>query len=38
MIDNSLVDQLVKEKYFEALFGAAIRDEQQRRLAQAFGR
>jgi ABC-type nitrate/sulfonate/bicarbonate transport system substrate-binding protein len=37
MIDNSLVDQLVREKYFEALFGAAIRDEQQRRQAQAFG-
>jgi ABC-type nitrate/sulfonate/bicarbonate transport system substrate-binding protein len=38
MIDNSLVDQLVKEKYFEAVFGAAIRDEQQRKQAQAFGR
>ena len=37
MIDNSLVDQLVKEKYFEAVFGAAIRDEQQRRQAMAFG-
>ncbi len=38
MIDNSLVDQLVKEKYFEAVFGAAIRDEQQRRQAMAYGR
>jgi len=38
MIDNSLVDQLVKEKYFEAVFGAAIRDEQQRKQALAFGR
>ena len=38
MIDNSLVDQLVGEKYFEKVFGAAIRDEQQRRQAQAFGR
>jgi ABC-type nitrate/sulfonate/bicarbonate transport system substrate-binding protein len=38
MIDNSLVDQLVKEKYFEAVFGASIRDEQQRRQAMAFGR
>ena len=38
MIDNSLVDQLVKEKYFEHVFGPAIRDEQQRRQAQAFGR
>ena len=38
MIDNSVVDQLVREKYFENVFGAAIRDEQQRRQAQAFGR
>jgi ABC-type nitrate/sulfonate/bicarbonate transport system substrate-binding protein len=38
MIDNSLVDQLVREKYFEKVFGAAIRDEQQRRQAQTFGR
>ena len=38
MIDNSVVDQLVREKYFEKVFGAAIRDEQQRRQAQAFGR
>ena len=38
MIDNSLVDQLVKEKYFETVFGPSIRDEQQRRQAQAFGR
>jgi ABC-type nitrate/sulfonate/bicarbonate transport system substrate-binding protein len=38
IIDNSLVDQLVKEKYFEAVFGPSIRDEQQRRQAQAFGR
>ncbi len=38
MIDNSLVDQLVREKYFEKVFGAAIRDEQQRRQAQAFGK
>ena len=37
-IDNSLVDQLVKEKYFETVFGPSIRDEQQRRQAQAFGR
>jgi ABC-type nitrate/sulfonate/bicarbonate transport system substrate-binding protein len=38
MFDNSLVDQLVKEKYFEGIFGAAIRDEQQRKQAMAFGR
>jgi ABC-type nitrate/sulfonate/bicarbonate transport system substrate-binding protein len=37
-IDNSLVDQLVKEKYFEAVFGPSIRDEQQRKQALAFGR
>jgi ABC-type nitrate/sulfonate/bicarbonate transport system substrate-binding protein len=38
MIDNSLVDQLVREKYFESVFGAAIHGEQQRKQAQAFGR
>jgi ABC-type nitrate/sulfonate/bicarbonate transport system substrate-binding protein len=37
-IDNSLVDQLVKEKYFESVFGPSIREEQQRRQTQAFGR
>jgi ABC-type nitrate/sulfonate/bicarbonate transport system substrate-binding protein len=37
-IDNSLVDQLVKEKYFETVFGPSIRDEQQRKQTQAFGR
>jgi hypothetical protein len=38
IVDNSLVDQLVREKYFEAVFGESIRDEQQRRQALAFGR
>ncbi|HEX9788941.1 MAG TPA: ABC transporter substrate-binding protein, partial [Candidatus Binatia bacterium] len=38
IIDHSLVDQLVKEKYFEAVFGPAIRDEQQRKQAMGFGR
>jgi hypothetical protein len=38
MIDNSVVDQLVREKYFESVFGATIREEQQRKQAQAFGR
>jgi len=38
IIDNSLVDQLVREKYFESVFGASIRDQQLRRYAQAFGR
>jgi ABC-type nitrate/sulfonate/bicarbonate transport system substrate-binding protein len=38
VVDNSLVDQLVREKYFETVFGPSIRDEQQRKQAQAFGR
>jgi ABC-type nitrate/sulfonate/bicarbonate transport system substrate-binding protein len=38
IIDNSVVNQLVKEKYFESVFGPSIREEQQRRQAQAFGR
>jgi ABC-type nitrate/sulfonate/bicarbonate transport system substrate-binding protein len=38
IVDNSLVDQLVKEKYFEAVFGASIREEQRRKQAMAFGR
>lgn len=37
-IDNSLVDQLVKEKYFETVFGSSIRDEQLRKQALAFGK
>jgi len=38
MIDNSLIEQLVREKYFESVFGPSIRDEQQRKQALAFGR
>jgi ABC-type nitrate/sulfonate/bicarbonate transport system substrate-binding protein len=38
VIDNGVVDRLVKEGYFEALFGASIRELQQKRQAQAFGR
>jgi ABC-type nitrate/sulfonate/bicarbonate transport system substrate-binding protein len=38
IVDNGLVDQLVNEKYFEGVFGPSIRDEQQRRKAQAFGK
>lgn len=38
MIDNGLIDQLVKEKYFESVFGPSIREEQQRKQALAFGR
>lgn len=38
VIDNSLIDQLVKEKYFESVFGPSIHEEQQRKQALAFGR
>ena len=38
VIDNSLVDQLVKERFFESIFGASIREEQQSKQAQAFRR
>jgi len=38
MIDNGLIDQLVKEKYFESVFGPSIREEQQRKQGLAFGR
>jgi ABC-type nitrate/sulfonate/bicarbonate transport system substrate-binding protein len=38
MIDNSLVDQLMREKFFETTFGASIREEQQRKQSEAFGR
>jgi hypothetical protein len=37
-VDNSLVDQLVKEGFFERLFGPAIRAEQQKKQALAYGR
>ena len=37
MIDNSLIDQLVRERFFESIFGASIRDEQQRKQAQRLG-
>jgi ABC-type nitrate/sulfonate/bicarbonate transport system substrate-binding protein len=37
-IDNGLIDQLVREKFFETIFGPSIREEQQRKQAQAFGR
>jgi len=38
IIDNSVVDRLVKERFFENVFGASIRGEEQRKQAQAFGR
>jgi ABC-type nitrate/sulfonate/bicarbonate transport system substrate-binding protein len=37
-VDNSLVDQLVEEGFFERLFGPAIREEQQKKQALAYGR
>ena len=36
VIDNSVVDRLVKEGYFEQLFGAAIKDEIDRKSSLAF--
>jgi ABC-type nitrate/sulfonate/bicarbonate transport system substrate-binding protein len=38
IVDNSLVEQLVREKFFENIFGPSIREEQQRRQASAFGK
>lgn len=37
-VDNSLVDQLVREGFFERLFGPAIKEEQQKKQALAYGR
>jgi ABC-type nitrate/sulfonate/bicarbonate transport system substrate-binding protein len=37
-IDNSLIDQLVREGFFQFIFGPAIRQEQQQRQALAYGR
>jgi ABC-type nitrate/sulfonate/bicarbonate transport system substrate-binding protein len=36
VIDNSLVDRLVREGYFEKLFGPAIKDEETRKAKLAF--
>ena len=38
VIDNSVVARLVKEGFFENLFGAGIKDEENRKAKQAFGR
>ncbi len=38
IFDNSLVDQLVREKYFESVFGPSIRDEISKKQAMAFGK
>jgi len=36
VIDNSIIERLVKEKYFETLFGAPIRAEEDRKAKLAF--
>lgn len=36
VIDNTVVARLVREGYFEKLFGASIKDEEQRKANQAF--
>ena len=36
VIDNTLVDRLVKEGYFEKLFGPGIKAEQERKAKEAF--
>jgi ABC-type nitrate/sulfonate/bicarbonate transport system substrate-binding protein len=36
IIDNTLVDRLVREGYFEKLFGTGIKEEQERKAKQAF--
>jgi ABC-type nitrate/sulfonate/bicarbonate transport system substrate-binding protein len=36
VIDNSLVDRLAREGFFEKLFGAGIKEEQDRKAKQAF--
>jgi hypothetical protein len=36
VIDNSIIDRLVKEKYFEMLMGASIKAEEDRKAKLAF--
>jgi hypothetical protein len=38
VIDNSVVDKLVKEGFFTGLFGDSIKAEQERKAALAFGK
>ena len=38
VFDNGLVDQLVREKYFESVFGPSIRDEIVKKQSMAFGK
>lgn len=37
VVNNKIVDKLVTEGFFEQVFGAAIREEQQKKKSQAFG-
>jgi ABC-type nitrate/sulfonate/bicarbonate transport system substrate-binding protein len=37
-VNNSLVDQLVRDGFFERVFGSSIREEQQKKQALAYGR
>jgi hypothetical protein len=37
-IDNGPVDQLVREGFFERVFGPGIKNEQQKKQALAYGR
>ena len=36
VIDNSVVERLVREGYFEKLFGGSIKEEETRKAGQAF--
>jgi hypothetical protein len=36
VVDNSTVERLVKEKFFETLFGATIKTEEDRKAKLAF--
>jgi hypothetical protein len=38
VVDNSTVDRLVKEKFFQQLFGPGIAADEQRRAKMAFGK
>jgi hypothetical protein len=38
VVDNSLVDRLVKEGFFEKLFGPGIKAEEQQKAKLVFGR
>jgi len=38
VIDNSIVDKLVKDGFFEQLFGDSVKGEQARKASEAFGK